>query len=211
MRTGNLIRALALGCTVQLLICPTATAQKGPVPRGGSELPIRITGTIPGYLELSAMPGAAMYAHGPASWCPVRSLGVRVRANTPWTLQARTTGLFGGGTCALRQVNAQAQWALAGAGAWTDIPCEVEHFAGEHDLLLEWALEGSAGAPVLELQLAPLGETPGMTPEAMRSARLAWGPMDEARLSGLTEGGTQGPLWPTVPTEEYTPAVIIRY
>lgn len=168
MSAHTALRPAALALLIPLALLPgVARAQQGAVAPGGAELPIRITGTIPGYLELSARADPAP--------SPTRLLWVRVRANTPWELMARATGSGPRALCALRPTDRPGGWTVLLSGAPTALPCPVAHFAGEHDLRFEWARHGSGSdALTLELALVPTTAVEGMTPESLRSAQLLW-------------------------------------
>lgn len=177
-RSPAFAASLSLALVFLLPHARPACAQQGAVPSTGADLSIRITATIPGYLELSA---ATSCWPGPRD-AHSRLLRVRVRANTPWRLSARLLASAPAPGCALRQLDPLGPWTKLFPAAPTAVPCHVPHFAGEHELRFEWTHHGvTPTPPPLELVAEPTTDVDWLLPEDVRRTQVTWpGPSPES-------------------------------
>ncbi len=188
-------RACLIACTVVIAATASWSAPGDAVP-GIANGRIRIEANIPGYLKLSLQSeGTPLGAPDPMG---LRQIAVRAEANTPWVLLATLRGGSSETECIVRQAG-QSGWLPLSVGATTVIPCQVNHFAGKHDIALEWqVLPGTTDDAKLELKIAPDGLAADALYKAPREVQIAW--------ALPTAPFAHAPL----PADMYTPAIITR-
>ncbi len=112
------------------------------VDSNGLQLPVRVTGTIPAYIDLQ------VFKNGADSRSQDNEQTVRmvVRANCPWELKARLVGAASS-SGHLQQCDVTAAPVYLKDGQPIAIPCKVKHFAGEQIIQFTWTREAIAAPP----------------------------------------------------------------
>jgi hypothetical protein len=133
-----------LPCLFLCVAVLTSPLRAQDVPAAGLKTNIRVTASIPCYLNLNVAPAVIV----PGDSSPRLVLMV-VQANCPWRLQARLATATGTpGT--LREVGTTGPGVAIKTAQAVTVPCQTGHFAGEHSLQFEWVSDTDPALAVIE-------------------------------------------------------------